>query len=191
MTRNTRLRSLCLAALCATAACSNDSTAPIDPATETRWDADLTIRFVRASGESACDGTNILGAINPGEFQYRIAASFGTKTETTQSTNYGTVNGTSHDLSTTETYNFTNQTWTFNNLKLGDAVKLDMWATEWDGVSKDDYLNNMHASLNVVPSSLLPSGGTRIDRALGVGKTTCGLTVIFDVTVRTRVVSVS
>jgi hypothetical protein len=148
------------------------------------------VRYVKASGESACDGTDLLGAINPGEFQYRIVATHGSTTRSTQSTGYGQVTGDSHPLSTTEIHNFGNQDWTFSNLDAGDAVKIEMWVTEWDGAEEDDYMNHRRASLDVVPSSLLPTGGSRTDRALGVGTGNCGLTLYFDVNVRTRLVNV-
>jgi hypothetical protein len=196
MKTNTWLPRLALAALCATAACGEDngptaaSPNPPAPTTETRWDIDVVVRYVRASGQSACDGDNIFGNVDPGEFQYRIVASYGATTRSTETNNYGLVSGVDEELNTGDIHNFPNETWTFNNLKSGEGVKLQMWVTEWDGTDKDDYMNNRTASLTIVPSTLLPSGGTRVDRALDVGTENCGLTLYHDVTVRTRVVNV-
>jgi hypothetical protein len=50
-------------------------------------------------------------------------------------------------------------------------------------------MNNRSESLTITPSSLLPTGGTRTDRALGVGNARCGLTLYHDVTARQRQVT--
>jgi hypothetical protein len=86
--------------------------------------------------------------------------------------------------------NFANRTWTFNNLSAGQGVRLTLSATEWDFTSKDSDLDDRSESLTVTPSALLPTGGTRTDRALGVGNARCGLTLYFDVVVRQRQVTV-
>lgn len=51
-------------------------------------------------------------------------------------------------------------------------------------------MNNRSNSLNVDPSSLLPTGGTRTDRLLGTGNANCGLTLVYDVTAVQRQVEV-
>lgn len=159
------------------------------PVVESRWDLDLTARYVKASADSACDGRDTFGNVDPGNFQYRIVASFGSRTETLESFNYGSAAGISRALSPEEIWNFTNETWTFSNLSAGQGVQLTLFATEWDGTNKDDSLNNRSNSLTITPSSLLPTGGTRTDRALGVGNANCGLTLYYDVTARQRQVT--
>jgi len=180
------------------AACSGSPTSPTPtptpgpgpvPIVESRWDLDLTVRYVKASGDETCDGKNILGGVNPGEFQYRIVASFGSRTETLESFNYGSVLGISYTLSPGEIFNFTNETWTFNNLSAGEGALLRLYATEWDSANKDGGMNNLTDSQTITPSSLLPTGGTRTDRALGVGNALCGLTLYYDVTARQRQVT--
>lgn len=185
-----------LAALCLLTACGSDPTGPDGPGpgpgptTEPRWDIDVIVRYVKASGNSACDGTTIIGTVNPGEFQYRITASFGELTKRLESNIYGSVAGADHTLGPEEIHNFANETWTFNNLREGQGVELRMHVTEWDGTEKDDYMNNRTEALTITPSALLPNGGTRTDRALGVGTSNCGLTLYHDVTVRQRQVTV-
>jgi hypothetical protein len=159
------------------------------PSVETRWDLDITVRYVKASGDEACDGKNIFGRADPGEFQYRIVASFGSRSETLESFNYGSVAGISYILSPEEIRNFSNETWTFDNLSAGQGVRLTLYATEWDRTNKDGDMNNRSESLTITPSSLLPTGGTRTDRALGVGNARCGLTLYHDVTARQRQVT--
>jgi hypothetical protein len=186
---------LAVSATLALAACGSESkvgptpapTPTPTPIVESRWDLDLTVRYVKASGDEACDGKiPIVGTVDPGEFQYRVVASFGSRTETLESLLYGSVAGLSRALSPEEIWNFGNETWTFNNLSAGQGVQLTLFATEWDGTSKDSDLNNRSNSLTITPSSLLPTGGTRTDRALGVGNAQCGLTLYHDVTVRQR-----
>jgi hypothetical protein len=147
------------------------------------------VRYVKASGDSACDGKDIFGKADPGNFQYRIVASFGSRTETTESFNYGSAAGLSRALYPEEIWNFGNETWTFNNLTAGQGVELTLFVTEWDGTNRDSDMNNRSNSLTITPSSLLPTGGTRTDRALGVGNANCGLTLYHDVTVRQRQVT--
>ena len=175
------------------AACAADLTAPVDegPTFESRWDIDVVIRYLHASTELTCDGKTIIGTANPGEFQYRITGKYGSMSKSDESNGYGTVTGASRELSPDENWNIANKTWTFENLGQGEAMALTMSVTEWDGPSKDDYMNNLSNTLQLDPSSLLPSGGTRTDRALGVGKSTCGLTLYYDITVRQRQVQVS
>lgn len=175
------------------AACAGDATGPADdpgPALESRWDMNVTVRYVRASSELTCDGETLVGTVNPGEYQYRITASYGGASHQTQSKSYGSVSGTSYELGRSEIYNFANETWSFANLREGESVRLRMYSTEWDGPSKDDYMNNRSNTLNLTPSSLRPAGGTSADRALGVGKATCGLTLYYDVTIVQRQVEV-
>jgi len=174
-------------------ACAADATGPqpVDPATESRWDMDITVRYLHSSSDRTCDGLDLLGFVNPGEFQYRITAKYGSITKSTESKGYGTVGGTSKALKNDEIWDFADQTWTFDNMKAGDAVDLTLYVTEWDGTVKDDYMNNRSGNLSLDPSSLLPTGGTKTGRALGVGKSTCGLTLYYDVTARQRQVQVS
>lgn len=192
MRRHRRARSaLILIAAGVAAACASDTTGPdAGPTLESRWDLDVTLRYLHSSSASTCDGKDLLGFVNPGEFQYRIKATFGSTTKTTESQGYGSVTGTSKTLKSDETWDFGNKTWTFENMKEKDAVTLTLYVTEWDGTDKDDYMNNRSNSLEIVPSSLLPTGGTKTDRGLGVGKSTCGLTLYFDVTARQRQVEV-
>lgn len=194
-----RLPGLGLAALCALTACSSGSNpaGPEDPPpgpgpgpiTESRWDLDVTVRYVKASRDETCDGKTIFGVVNPGEFQFRVVGSFGSRTETLETFDYGSIAGISHMMAPEEINNFTNQTWTFNNLREGQGVELRLYATEWDVSSRDSDLNNRSSSVTITPSALLPSGGTRIDRAVGVGDARCGLTLYHDVTVRLRTVT--
>jgi len=175
------------------AACAADLTAPVDegPTLESRWDIDVVIRYLHASTELTCDGKTIIGTPNPGEYQYRITAKYGSTSKSDESNGYGTVGGASRELSPNENWNITNKTWTFENLRQGEAVALTMSVTEWDGPSRDSYMNNLSNTLQLDPSSLAPSGGTRTGRALGVGNSTCGLTLYYDITVRQRQVQVS
>ena len=182
---------LCLLAACGDAAANlTGSGDPSSPQTESRWDVDVTVRYVHASTSETCDGTDVLGLNNPGEYQYHITAAFGGVTHTLESPGYGSVTGTSYTLDKNENYNFANKTWSFTNLASGDGVTLRMAVTEWDGASKDSYMNDRSNSIQIVPSSLLPSGGTKTDRALGVGKSTCGLTLYYDVSAVQRQVQV-
>ncbi|MCG6990228.1 MAG: hypothetical protein LJF06_18965 [Gemmatimonadetes bacterium] len=182
---------LTLAVAALATACANSATGPqsVDPATQSRWDMDLTVRYLHSSPDQTCNGVSLLGLVIPAEFQYRITATYGSVTKSTESKGYGTVTGESKLLSNNETWNFANQTWTFDNMKAGDAVDLTLYVTVWDGVAKDGYMNNRSNTLSLDPSSLLPTGGTKTGRALGVGKSTCGLTLYYDVTVRQRQVS--
>jgi hypothetical protein len=191
---------LAVSATLAFSACSSDSpsgptpppapTPTPAPVVESRWDVDVVVRYVKASADEVCDGTiPIIGTVDPGEFQYRIVASFGSQTDSTQSSGYGSVTGNSRTMSPEELWNFGNETMTFSNLRAGQSVELTLFATEWDIASKDGYLNNRSNSLTITPSSLLPNGGTRTDRALGVGNATCGLTLYHDVTARVRQVT--
>jgi hypothetical protein len=189
---------LAVSATLALSACSSDSpagptptpTPTPTPVVESRWDVDVVVRYVKASADEACDGRiPIIGTAEDGEFQYRIVASFGSQSDSTQSLNYGSVAGISRSLLPEEIWNFGNETMTFSNLSAGQGVQLTLFATEWDTTSKDGYLNNRSNSLTITPSSLLPNGGTRTDRALGVGNATCGLTLYHDVTARVRQVT--
>ena len=185
-----------LSALCATVACggSSDPTGPdpdVNPTTELRWDMDVIVRYVKASSNKTCDGDGTLGLGNPGEYQYQITAFHGGITKTHETNNYGSVFGEDVELDKAEIHNFTNQTWKFTNLKSGEGVALTMRVTEWDGTEKDSYMNNRADQLSVNPSSLLPTGGTRTDRALGIGNQDCGLTLYYDITAIQRSVTVN
>lgn len=171
-------------------ACAGNATGPqsADPATQSLWDMDITVRYLHSSTVETCDGS-VLGIVNPGEFQYRITAKYGSVTKSTESAGYGTVTGESKSLTINQDWNFANQTWTFDNMKAGDAVDLTLYVTEWDGAVTDGYMDNRSNTLSLDPSSLLPTGGTKTGRALGVGKSTCGLTLYYDITVRQRQVS--
>ncbi len=195
MNTHTWLPRLAAVALCVTAACggNSDPTGPSDDpgvTTETRWDVDVTVRYVHSSTVETCDGTGFLGADQPGEYQYRITASYGGTTKTLETANYGSVLGQSVSLGKNASDNFANKTWSFVNLKAGEGVVLKMAVTEWDGTSKDSDMNNKSKSTTITPSSLLPSGGTKSDRGLGVGDSKCGLTLYYDVTATQRQVSV-
>lgn len=174
-------------------ACSADATGPAQqaPTLESRWDMDVIVRYLHASTELTCDGKTIIGTPNPGEYQYRITGVYGSTSKTTQSAGYGKVTGLSKQLAPDENWNITNETWTFENLKDGEAADLTLYATEWDGTSKDDYMNNRKETRKLVPSKILPNGGTKTDMAVGVGTSTCGLTLWFDVKVRERQIEVS
>jgi hypothetical protein len=192
MRHRTSVRSaLTLAVAALAAACANSATGPqsVDPTTQSRWDMDLTVRYLHSSADETCNGVSILGIVNPGDFQYRITATYGSVTKSTESKGYGTATGESKLLSNNQTWNFANQTWTFDNMKAGDAVDLTLYVTDWFGLAKYTYLNNRSNTVSLVPSSLLPTGGTKTGRALGVGKSTCGLTLYYDVTVRQRQVT--
>lgn len=184
---------LTLALAVGAVACASDATGPAEdagPTVESRWDIDVTVRYVRASSELTCDGETLIGTVNPGEYQYHIIASKGSARQELRSKDYGSVSGTSYELGTSEIHNFGNRTWGFANLRAGESVTLRMYSTEWDGPSKDDYMNNRSNDLTLTPSSLRPTGGTSTDRALGVGKSTCGLTLYYDVTIVQRQVEV-
>ncbi len=196
MNITTWLPRLGLAALGATVACggSDDPTGPdpdVNPVTELRWDMDVIVRYVKASSNKTCDGDGTLGVQNGGEYQYRITASYGGINRTLETNNYGSVAGEDIDLGKEDIHNFSNQTWTFTNLKSGEGVVLRMRVTEWDGTNKDDYMNDRDDQVTVNPSSLLPTGGTRTDRALGVGNADCGLTLYYDITAIQRSVTVN
>lgn len=181
------------------AACTGDATGlvndntqqPDAPKLESRWDMDITVRYVHSSTKETCDGKDLLGFVNPGEYQYRITAKLGSVTKSTESKGYGSVTGVSKALAPNKNWDFANQTWTFENMMAGDAVDLTMYVTEWDGLSKDSYMNNRSNNAQLNPSSLLPTGGTNKDLALGVGTDKCGLTLYYDVTARQRQVEVS
>jgi hypothetical protein len=149
---------------------------------------DVTVRYVKASANKTCDGSGTLNLGNPGEYQYRISASFGGVSRSMETNNYGSVTGAHATLDREELDNFPNKTWSFTNLKSGDAVSLTMWVTEWDGTSKDGDMNNKSNTLQLTASSLLPTGGTKTDRALGVGNGDCGLTLYYDISAIQRTV---
>lgn len=198
--RQSFARPIAAAALMGLIAGCSDPTAPADPpseppppAFETRWDADVTVRYVRASADRTCDGLSAtfpVRVVNPGEYQYRITAVLGSTSYSKASNRYNEFVGTSYELGPGEIHNFANETWKFSNLRQGESVQLNLYSTEWDGTERDDFMNNKRNSLRLNPSSLLPSGGTRSDRALGVGDADCGLTLYYDVTVVQRQVEV-
>jgi hypothetical protein len=107
-----------------------------------------------------------------------------------ESRDYGRVTGRSYELGRSEIHNFTNRTWRFADLREGEAVALTMRVTEWDGPSKDDYMDDLSDALSLDPNALRPSGGSSTDRALGVGGATCGLTLYYDIQVAQRQVEV-
>jgi hypothetical protein len=194
---NSRLLLRCgaAAALCVTAACGSGSTPTGTTShTESRWDLSVTVRYVRASPTETCDGKDLFGNNNPGEYQFLIDAYAigdpGT-VYSMETANYGEVFGEEHTLDVNKTYNFPNKTWSFPNLKAGSQVELEMSVTEWDGLNEDSYMNNRQEGVEIVPSSLLPNGGTRTDQKLDVGSTVCGLTLYYDVTVAQRQIKVS
>ncbi len=177
--------------LVAVSACDQSAIAPEpEPQFEGRWDIDVVVRYVKASSEHTCDGTNLFGANNPGEYQYRIVASEGGITKSLQTDNYSSVLGRSHTLNTAEIHNFANRTWQFSNLTEDQGVLLTLYSTEWDGTVKDDDMNNRSNARKITPSTLLPVGGRSTDRALGVGTSTCGLTLYYDLEVAHREVPV-
>jgi hypothetical protein len=181
------------AALCLAAACggAGDPTSP-STHTEPRWDMDITVRYVRASSDATCDGTDIFGNNNPGEYQYDITASAKSNSiiKSLSTAGYGTVTGTSHVLDTGQTDNFANQTWSFTNLSAGEGVLLAMAVTEWDGLDKDSYMNNRSDGVELVPSTLRPAGGSMVNETLDVGNTKCGLSLVYDLNVVQRQVQV-
>ncbi len=120
------------------AACAADLTAPVDegPTFESRWDIDVIIRYLHASTDLTCDGKTIIGSANPGEFQYRITANFGSISKSDESNGYGSVTGASRELNPDEIWDFANKTWTFENMGEREAVTLTMSVTEWDGPSR-------------------------------------------------------
>lgn len=183
---------LVLAAIGGVAACGKEAgptEEPGGPAFESRWDMTVTVRYVKGSSNLTCDGRDLLGAPNPGEYQYRIKAVYGATVKQTESNSYGSVTGTAHTLEPTEIYDFTNENWSFNDLQAGQSVALTLSSTEWDGTSKDDYMNGRSNSLTLTPSTLRPTGGTSTDRALGVGNSDCGLTLYYDVAIVQRQVA--
>lgn len=171
-------------AFSAFAACDQSTTAPEpEPELIGIWDIDVEVRYVKASPERTCDGTTLLGNNNPGEFQYRIRAFDGSIAKEMETNNYGRVTGRSHSLDTSENHNFTNQTWEFSNLTEFESVGLWLYSTEWDGTERDDYMNDLSELVWLQPSRLLPVGGRSTDRRLTVGKSTCGLTLYYDIVV--------
>lgn len=168
-------------------ACDGGMVAPEpEPQFEGRWDIDVTVRYVRASSEATCDGETIFKRNNPGEYQYRVYAALGDVEKSFETNNYGKVTGRSHELDTGEMHNFTNRTWKFSDLAAEDFVRLEMFVTEWDGPSKDDYMDHLSWPTFLVPSELLPVGGRLTDQSFQVGKDTCGLKLIYDVRVAHR-----
>lgn len=198
--RQSLRRTAVATALLALGAACSDPTGPAEPPPEPpppqlepRWDVDLTVRYVRASADRTCDGLTAsfpVEIVNPGEYQYRIRAAYGGTSYQTESRGYNRVTGTSYTLGPSEIENFPNETWKFTNLRQGESVALTLYSTEWDATERDDYMDNRSNSLNVTPSSLLPAGGTKTDRALGVGTSNCGLTLYWDVTAVQRQVEV-
>lgn len=184
-----------LAALCATVACGGNSpTGPSDggnTSTKPQYDMTIKSRFVKASSSKSCDGDGLFGAKDAGEYQFRITADYGGTNRSYETTNYGKVTGSNMKLQAGETGNFTDQSWTFSNLDAGQGVTYKLYVTEWDGLSKDDYMNNLSKTASLVPSSIRPSGGTEKDRQLTVGTSTCGLTVFYDVSITKRDVPTS
>ncbi len=179
-----------LAALLATVACGGSSpTGPGGdggPTTEPRWDITVTSRFVRASSSKSCDGDGLFGAKDAGEYQFRITGSYGSANRSYETNDYGKVTGSNFKLDAGETGNFADQGWTFNDLGEGKSVALKLAVTEWDGLAKDDYMDNRSKTVNLVPSSIRPSGGTEKDRELFVGTSTCGLSLFYDVSITRR-----
>jgi hypothetical protein len=183
---------LVLAAIGGVAACGKEAgptEEPGGPAFESRWDMTVTVRYVKGSSNLTCDGRDLLGAANPGEYQYRIAAAYGSTVKQAESQSYGSVIGISYSLMPEEIYNFANEDWSFNDLQAGQSVALTLSSTEWDGTSKDDYMNDRSNILTLTPSTLRPTGGTSTDRALGVGHSDCGLTLYYDVAIVQRQVA--
>jgi len=182
---------LALAAIGGVAACG-DKAGPTEepgPTFESRWDMTVTVRYVKGSSNLTCDGRDLLGGANPGEYQYRITSAYGSTVRQTESQSYGSVIGISYSLMPEEIYNFANEDWSFNDLQAGQSVALTLSSTEWDGTSKDDYMNGRSNALTLTPSTLRPTGGTSADRALGVGNSDCGLTLYYDVAIVQRQVA--
>lgn len=184
---------LVLALAITAGACGGDVAGPEEdpaPVLDDRWDMDVTIRYVRASSERTCDGLTIFGTVNPGEYQFLITGVFGATTNTLATPGYGQVTGESHELGRSEIHNFANRTWRYTDLHKGQDVALTMRVTEWDGASKDDYMDDRQNTLNLDPSSLRATGGSSTGRALGVGNENCGLTLYYDIDVVHREVTV-
>ncbi len=190
MHTRTLLPRLGLAALCATAACGGSSpTGPSDGGgntTKPQYDMTIKSRFVKASSSKSCDGDGLFGAKNAGEYQFRITGQYGSTNRSYETTNYGKVTGANMSLKAGETGNFSDQSWTFSNMAAGEGATYTLRVTEWDGLAKDDYMNDLGKAAELVPSSIRPEGGTEKDRQLSVGTSTCGLTVFYDVTVVRR-----
>lgn len=183
--RNTTLNLLAIAILCSATACS-DATGP---EFETVTDVTLTPRYLTVSSNSACDGSGVIsGEPRNGEFQYRVEGwRNGTLLESLQSRGYGSVTGAATSAGPRETIQFANETWRFNNLRSGDQVELRLRATEWDGTSRDDYLNDRTISGDFnIPID--PQDAT--NASLSVGTDNCGLTLHFDLSITTREVEV-
>lgn len=135
--RNTTLNLLAIAILCSATACS-DATGPDgDPRPEapeaqfeTVTDVTLTLRYLRVSAHSACDGVAVISREpRNGEFQYRVEGyRNGTRLETLQSSRYGSVTGAATSAGPGETIQFANQTWSFDALRSGDQVELRLRA---------------------------------------------------------------
>jgi hypothetical protein len=192
------LRSVGVAALLSTgvAACSGSPTSP-SPApapgggttppparTETRYDFDVTVRYIDISPVEACDGrVPLINSVNEGEFQFRIDALGSTKTEFLETDNYYDVLGENYKRGPGERINFTNRRWSFADLKDGDGVRVRLRGTEWDANFRDSDMNDLTDTTTWTMTSSMTS---RTDQRLSIGSNDCGMTLVYDLTVATR-----
>jgi hypothetical protein len=164
------------------------NTTPPPAQTETRYDFDVIVRYIDVSPVEACDGrVPILNTVLDGEFQFRIDALGSAKTEFFQTDNYNSVAGENYQKMPGTRIDFTNRTWSFNNLRNGDVVRVRLRGTEWDLTSRDPDMNDLTDSITWTMSSSLSS---RTGQRLSIGNNDCGLTLVYDLGVETRQVPI-
>jgi hypothetical protein len=183
-----------LGVACLLAACSGDAAGPAnEPGFEPRYDVTVTVRYLEVSSSEACDGVGLInGEARDGEFQYRIEVESDRFFGFTESDGYGTFLGENFSRLPRELINFANRDFRIEFLEPGESVTISLFGTEWDGAERDSRMDNLRTE-RVVPSTFDWQVGTFRDLTMTIpspGSLVCELTLVWDLSVTSRMVPV-
>jgi len=118
-----------------------------EPELTTVYDLNLTTRYIEVRG--SCDAADVFGNPTHGEFQYRYEISGKGERHTRQSDNYNSRFGKTYNRKSGENINFANRTYTWRTLDRTARIDVKLFGAEWDGVTRDNRMENRSGSKTV------------------------------------------
>jgi hypothetical protein len=173
----TALSTTLLATLSACGGTGDGITEPGQPAEQSPlfvYDLTVTAGDIQISTGEACDGKNIFGSADPGEFHYRVEVSLGESTQVRESPGYGKVTGTPSTRGPGTFIGLADKAYSFKSVPADGVVTLRLRGTEWDGLNRDDALKDATKTLSI---SMNQSPLGLHSGAMAIGDDRCGMTL--------------
>jgi hypothetical protein len=182
----TALSMTLLAALGACGGTDDDITGPDLPTQQPpvyAYDITVTVGDIQISTGESCDGKNIFGSADPGEFHYRVEVSQGETNLVRESKGYGAVTGTPSTRAPGTFIGLAEKAYNFKDLPRSGVVNIRLRGTEWDGLNRDDALKDA-SNTYAITMNQSPLGFH--SRTITIGDDRCGMTLSYKYNLASR-----